>query len=92
MCQACIDALQERMDEAASKAPPERLLVHLDDMDDARMPHGETLTASQVEAGLHESWNIHCWCSPIVIESHDVRTASEIVAEYIAHDVQEVIT
>ena len=92
MCQACIDALQERMDQAAARSTPERLLVHLDDLDDKAMPHGETLNKDQVEAGLHESWNTHCWCGPIVIEPYDVRSATEIVADYIAHDVQEVIT
>jgi hypothetical protein len=92
MCQACIDALQERMDEAAAQTPPERLLVHLDNFDDPAMPHGETLTKDQVEAGLHESWNIHCWCRPIILEPHDVRSAVEIVADYIASDVGEVVT
>lgn len=79
------------MDDAALKSPPERLLVHLDDFLDESTPHGEVLNKEQVESGLHDSNNEHCWCRPIVIDVGDTRTAAEIVADYIAHDVGEVL-
>jgi hypothetical protein len=92
MCIACIESLQARMDEAALKHPPERLLVHLDDFESVNMPVGSLLTHRQVESGLHDSMSENCWCRPIVITPSDDRAAAEILADYVSHDMREVVT
>jgi hypothetical protein len=89
MCQDCIDQLQQTMDEAMTKTPSERLLVHLDASDDAFTAHGTLLSQVEVEAGLHDSMNEKCWCNPIIIEPSETRTAEEIYTDYLTSSVEE---
>lgn len=73
MCDECVSWLQEQMDTAILKDPPQQLVLHLDEQG-----HGYIDTVAMKDDEFHRDGEF-CWCRPLVIKTSETRTAAELL-------------